>query len=82
MKRVKTPYIILSLAGIAVNSIGAFLAAKFNLPLYLDAIGTVGVAAVGGLLPGITVGYLTNIITCITDSNSIYFAFVMRRSIE
>ena len=69
-------YILLCLAGIAVNFVGALLATELKLPLYLDAIGTVATAAIGGLLPGITVGFLTNIITSITDSSNLFFAFV------
>ena len=45
-------------------------------PLYLDSIGTVLTAFVGGSLPGIAVGYLTNIVRTIVfkESSSIYYA--------
>ena len=65
-------YILLCLAGIAVNFVGVLLATELKLPLYLDAIGPVATAAIGGLLPGITVGFLTNIITSITDSSNLF----------
>ena len=76
MNKKYTRYIALCGTGIAINFVGAVIATKLKLPLYLDAIGTVAVAAIGGLLPGITVGFLTNVLNSVTDSSNIFFAFV------
>ncbi|MBQ3842399.1 MAG: HD domain-containing protein [Ruminiclostridium sp.] len=57
-----------------------FLLFKFadvlGLPLYLDNVGTLLAAILGGYLPGIFVGFMTNIINCATDPTSIYYGFI------
>ena len=45
-------------------------------PLYLDSIGTILTAAFGGLLPGILVGFVSNLLNCIFDPVSIYYSVV------
>ena len=52
--------ISLCAAGILVNILLGFLTDKAGLPLYFDTVGTVVVAALGGYLPGVIVGFLTN----------------------
>ena len=47
--------------GIILNIAGAHFAARFNLPLYLDSVGTVLIAVVGGYLPGVITGFLSNV---------------------
>ncbi len=63
-------------AGITLNLVLSELSSKMGWPLYLDSVGTVLTAFVGGSLPGIAVGYLTNIIrtSLLHDSSSIYYA--------
>ena len=53
-KRVVKPYAVfaLGIAGILINFLGARLAQWLGLPLYLDTIGTILAAALGGFLPG------------------------------
>ena len=46
---------------LAINIIGAKISEWLGLPLYLDAIGTVLSATLGGLIPGIIVGFVTNL---------------------
>ncbi len=60
-------------AGITLNLVLSELSSKMGWPLYLDSVGTVLTAFVGGSLPGIAVGYLTNIIRTrlLHDSSSI-----------
>ncbi len=50
------------------------LVGYYNLPLYIDNIGTLTVAAVGGYLPGIIVGYLTNIVNMTADPTNGYYS--------
>ena len=64
------------LAGIALNVLGARFVALTGLPLFLDSPGTVLVAAIGGYLPGIVVGYLTNLTNSIYDPISIFYCVV------
>ena len=67
---------LLSAIGVCINLIGAQLASLAGLPIYLDSIGTVLVAAVSGTLPGIAVGFFTNIFKAIFDFESIYYGVV------
>ena len=55
-------YLLLILAGIAINLGLSKIIAVLNLPLYLDSIGTVVVSMLGGFVPGIVVGYATNLL--------------------
>ena len=54
--------LILCIAGIGINIILSKLVGFLGIPLYLDAVGTVIVAALSGYIPGIIVGLVTNII--------------------
>ena len=54
--------VLLCLIGTLINRLGSILAGALPLPLYLDCLGTVLVASLGGYIPGILVGYLINII--------------------
>ena len=63
----------LCLIGILINRLGSLLAGALPLPLYLDCLGTVLVAALGGYIPGILVGYLINLINGISDGASAYY---------
>lgn len=44
-----------------------------GLPLYLDTVGTVLVAILGGYLPGVMVGFITNVIKSVSDPSSLYY---------
>lgn len=61
---------------IALNAIGAQVAILLNLPVYLDSLGTVLASMLGGYIPGIVVGYLTNLFNIVIDSFSIYYGIV------
>ncbi len=58
---------------IAVNYIGSQIAALTGLPLYFDTGGTVLAGAFGGYIPGVIVGYATNLITSIANPESVYW---------
>lgn len=60
--------------GIALNFACSHLAGRFGWPIYLDTIGTVVSAALGGYLPGIVTGLATNIINFASDGISIYYS--------
>ena len=66
----------LTACGILINILGARLNVWFNLPFYLDNIGTILTALVGGYLPCIAVGFLYNIIAGIGDNMTTYYCFV------
>ncbi len=62
--------------GIAVNVFLGFVVTRLKLPFYFDTIGTIAVAAIGGYFPGMMVAILTNIISSLFISDSIYFSTI------
>ena len=62
--------------GIFLNVLGVVAAKYFHLPVYLDAVGTVFIAALGGYVPGITVGFFTNVFGSIFDEEETYYGMV------
>ena len=52
----------------------------FDIPIYLDSVGTIIVAVLGGGLPGIIVGFLSNCMTALTsaspDPMTMYYGFI------
>lgn len=65
--------VLLCVVGITLNMVFTILAGKLNFVLYLDTIGTILAAVLGGYLPAIIVGFLTNIIKGIYDDDSLYY---------
>ncbi len=63
-------------AGIILNVAGSELARHLDLPVYLDTCGTVFIAVLGGYVPGIAVGFFTNIIGAELNINEMYFGIV------
>lgn len=61
---------------IALNIVLALIATTLKLPVYFDTPGTVFASITGGYIPGIVVGYATNIINGIFDTASIYYGIV------
>ena len=61
---------------ILINLALAQLPGLFRLPLYLDSVGTMLAAALGGCVPGVIVGYLTNIINGLQDITNIYYGML------
>lgn len=62
---------VLCVSGLLINYLLAHLATGLKLPLYLDNIGSALAAALGGYIPGIIVGFFTNVINGIGDLNTI-----------
>ncbi len=48
----------------------------FDLPLYMDSVGTVISASICGYLPGIIVGLFTNLMKGITDTEALYYVVI------
>ena len=51
---------------VAINFIGSQIAGLVPLPLYFDCLGIILASVFGGYLPGIVVGYATNLVTSIS----------------
>ena len=64
---------LLCAAGLAINFLGAKIALAYNLPLFLDTIGVALAAALGGYVPAIIVGFLTNLINGIGDYTTTFY---------
>lgn len=73
MKRNRTLVITIVAVGIVINMIGSFLAMQLRLPIYLDNIGTIVVAALLGYSYSITCIVLGSIINGIFDPFAIYY---------
>ena len=52
------------------------LVGHFHLPLFLDSVGTFLASILGGYLPGIIVGYCSNIINFTADPSNAYYAVI------
>lgn len=59
----------LCVIGIALNLGLSLLAKALHIPLYLDTAGTVLTAVVGGYLPGILTGFMTNVLLWIINGD-------------
>ena len=69
--------LLLCAGGIVLNLLLNKLAALAGIPLYLDSVGTVLAAVLGGYLPGMLVGYLTNILLWLTgNETAIYYGVI------
>ncbi|MCR5330870.1 MAG: HD domain-containing protein [Lachnospiraceae bacterium] len=68
--------IILVLAGLAVNLLFSNVTKWLELPLYIDNVGILLTSALGGYIPGVAVGYITNVINGINDSSSYYYGTI------
>ena len=72
---------LLSFIGIVVtcillNHLGARLNGLLGLPLFIDNIGTILSAVLGGYVPCITVGFFSNLVAGLSDSSSIYYCVI------
>ena len=62
--------------GVLLNILGIKLNGVLGLPFYLDNVGTILSAMVGGYIPCITVGFFTNIINGFSSPSSIYYCVI------
>ena len=65
--------LLLSAAGLLVNLLLARIPLALNLPLFMDNIGSALAAALGGYIPGIVVGFFTNLINGMGDPATTYY---------
>ena len=60
--------------GIVLNIGGAYLAAAMKLPIYFDTLGTILISAIGGYLPGVIVGFFSNLLNGFNNPTNAYYA--------
>ena len=75
LKRVLKPVLGIVCA-ILLNILGNRLVNAFKLPLYFDNVGTILASVMGGYLPGIIVGYMTNITNMAGSVDNVYYASI------
>ncbi len=68
--------ILCILFGILVNVVLSFVLYKFEIPLFLDTIGTMLVTMLGGSFLGISVGVLSNTVSALFNDISIYYGIL------
>ncbi len=62
--------------GVIINRVLNGINGHFGWPLYLDCIGTMFIAALGGTFPGMMVGFITNMIGGISDTSTFYYGTI------
>lgn len=75
-KKTITMFLGLVIVSIALNIIGTKISQWLGTPFYIDNIGTILAAAVGGYLPCVTVGFFYNIIMGISQPDTTYYCFI------
>ena len=68
--------VIFAVCCIALNLIGKTLSYSMSFPFYFDTLGTIFAGAIGGYLPAIIVGYVSNMLSGISDQVSFYYASI------
>ena len=71
-----TRKIVLCVLAVMINVVGLNAMNRIGMPLYLDTVGTILAAALGGSLPGVLVGFVTNVINGLTGVQSVYYGVV------
>ncbi len=61
-------------AAVFINMFFNRLMGLFHIPLFMDNIGTLLAAGLGGYLPGIITGYMTNVVNMTADIENVYYA--------
>ena len=65
--------LLLCAAGLAINFLLAKIPLALKLPLFMDNVGSALAAALGGYIPGIIVGFFTNLINGIGAPETTYY---------
>lgn len=73
IKKRNTAALLFCAAAIVLNVFLGALTSALELPLYLDTVGTITAAVMGGYLPGALVGFITNIVKGISDPSYMYY---------
>ena len=68
--------IALIVFGLLLNIVPAKLALYFELPVFLDSIGTILVAMLGGTLPAVIVGFFSNAFNGLSDITTLYYGII------
>lgn len=75
-KRTWLSLLALVVVCVLLNNLGARLNGLLGLPFFIDDIGTILAALLGGYIPCITVGFFSNIFISIENPDSIYYCVI------
>ena len=64
------------IVGVGINIMLSFTAMHFELPVYLDTIGTMCTAWLGGIFPGVMTAFFTNLICEVYNKDTLYYSFI------
>ena len=62
--------------GVFINVILSNLVTILKLPLFLDTLGTIFAGALGGIIPGMAVGFLSSAIRALLDPLNLYYGIL------
>ncbi len=70
--------LLLCAGGVIINLLFSHIVSLFESPivLYLDTIGTVVISVMGGYLPGVIVGFATNIALTVSNPSALYYGII------
>ena len=68
--------VLLIVLGILLNIVPNKHVGVFGLPLFLDCIGTILVAMLGGVFPAVLVGFTTNLVKSLSGSFSMFYGVI------
>ena len=69
-------FVAICAAALLVNLIGSLITKLLGLPIFFDTSGTIFIAALGSYMPGIAVGFLTNLLKAPFDPMQMYFSSI------
>lgn len=68
--------VLLCAAALALNLLGSFICTQTGTPLYLDTVGTVSAAAIGGFIPGLITAFVFTFLKGISDTEALFYSIV------
>ena len=68
--------ILVCIVGLILNLCGAVVADFLELHIFMDTAGTIFIAAIGGYMPGIAVGFFTNLFKASVEPQEMYFCSI------
>ena len=68
--------LLITVFSLILNIILSKLALYFKMPLYLDTVGTILAAMLGGNLSAVAVGFFVNVINGLTDVSTVYYGII------
>ena len=68
--------LVLVVVGVILNIAGSKIPGILGVPLFLDNVGTIITSVIGGYLPGVIMGYISNLINSTSDPATSYYCII------